>query len=688
MSPIRRFIPMAAAVLAIPAALWALQPGGGEREPLDPAGVQRLVANTGGAARVAIHPATGAARFVRLAPGAEGNLAPKRAKAPASFEEDSEAFFFEYGSIFGIREPRAELVLEKTVTDRQGTTSLTYRQFYRGVPVFAGELKTHFNARKQLSAVNGTFVPQVAINTAPSRTWQEASRIALGRVEKEKAGSESLAVRGTTLQVFRSGLVRGVAGQNHLVWEVEVGNGEDVREFVYVDAHSGKVVDQITGIHDALNRRAYNTTANYPNNPFWVEGQAFPTADPEANNVIDFSGDSYNLYSQAFGRDSFDGAGATMHGVFRRTQTCPNASWNSVFTSYCAGVSSDDVVAHEWTHAYTEYTHGLIYQWQPGALNEAYSDMYGEVVDLINGDGTDSPGGNRTEGNCSAFTAFPVVVDVNSPASIAGTYPAGRAQFGPPLTSSGLTGDVVLADDGVGTGIPPALAATDGCCAGPSFVCAPNSWPNAAQINGKIALVDRGTCGFAIKVKNAQVNGAIGVIVANNVDERRHPGHHGGSRPDDHDFLRSDRLHQREPDQVRARYGRQHHASIDRTARHRQLLPLAGGRGLSGFRRRDPRHVDPHLLQPPRQGLGPAIHLLDGRQRRRAQQFGRPESRLCAARRRRDVQRRDGGGARPDQDRSHLLPRHDRLSTPQHRLRGPRRRDRAVLLGPDRRQPR
>jgi hypothetical protein len=106
---------------------------------------------------------------------------------------------------------------------------------------------------------------------------------------------------------------------------------------------------------------------------------------------------------------------------------------------------------------------------------------------------------------------------VNSPANIAGTYPAGGAQFGPPLTNSGLTGNVVLADDGVGTGTPPAASITDGCCASPSFVCAANSWPNAAQIAGNIALVDRGTCGFAVKVKNAQLQGAIGVIVANNI---------------------------------------------------------------------------------------------------------------------------------------------------------------------------
>jgi Zn-dependent metalloprotease len=516
----RRFVPMVAAALAIPAALWSLQPGGVEREPLDPAGVQRLVADTGGAARVTIHPATGAARFVRLAPGAEGGLAPKRARVPASFEEASEAFFFEYGSIFGIQEPRAELVLEKVATDGQGMTSLTYRQFHRGVPVFAGELKTHFNARKQLSAVNGTFVPMDAINTSPSRSWQEASQVALGMVEKEKAVSEPLGVRGTALLVYRSGLIRGIPGQNHLVWEVEVGNGADVREFVYVDAHSGKVVDQITGIHDAMFRRAYdganlpNPPPSYPDSPYWQEGDPFPTASSEANNMILASKDTYDLYFQAFLRDSFDNQGTKMDSIFNRGYQCPNASWNGTFISFCPGLTTDDVTGHEWTHAYTQYTHGLIYAWQPGALNESYSDIYGETIDRING--RDDIGNSATDpfrvAVCTTYTPQPPVITINSPAAIAGNKIAGTAAFGPQSFSH--TADVVVANDGVA--VNPGETLSDGCCAGPSFVCAPGSWPNAAAIAGKIALVDRGVCGFAIKVKNAQNNGASGAIVANN----------------------------------------------------------------------------------------------------------------------------------------------------------------------------
>ena len=42
---------------------------------------------------------------------------------------------------------------------------------------------------------------------------------------------------------------------------------------------------------------------------------------------------------------------------------------------------------------------------------------------------------------------------------------------------------------------------------------------NAAALVGKIALIDRGNCAFAVKIKNAQLAGAIGVVVVNNVPD-------------------------------------------------------------------------------------------------------------------------------------------------------------------------
>ncbi len=40
---------------------------------------------------------------------------------------------------------------------------------------------------------------------------------------------------------------------------------------------------------------------------------------------------------------------------------CPNAYFNGSSTSFCVGSATDDVVAHEWAHGYTQETHGLVY---------------------------------------------------------------------------------------------------------------------------------------------------------------------------------------------------------------------------------------------------------------------------------------------------------------------------------------
>ena len=61
----------------------------------------------------------------------------------------------------------------------------------------------------------------------------------------------------------------------------------------------------------------------------------------------------------------------------------------------------------------------LIYAWQSGALNEAYSDVFGETIDLTNGVGLDNPNNPRTEGNCTAFTPARGQFQINSPGSVA-----------------------------------------------------------------------------------------------------------------------------------------------------------------------------------------------------------------------------------------------------------------------------
>ncbi len=489
-------------LLAGPGTALAAEKENGKHKGLDPAGVDRLERNTGGKARVSISAATGAVRFVGIEPGERGDLMGS-VSAPA--REKASAFIREYAGMFGLRHADAELRVSEERSDDLGGRHVSYAQTFRGVPVFAGMLRVHFNRDGELTSVNGNVIPAIRVNPEPTRTAAEAAAAAIAAVGADNPGRE-LSARSGLLMVYRTNLARGIEGENYLAYQIEVGNDADIREFVYVDAHSGKIVDRLPGIFDALNRRAYDgmtlptVPPSYPGSPFWVETDPFPTGNTEADNMITSSKETYDFYRNAFGRDSFDGAGATMDSIFNRGYSCPNASWNGTFISFCIGLTTDDVTAHEWTHAYTQYTHGLIYQWQSGALNESYSDIFGETVDRING--RDAIGNSATDpfrvGACTTYTTVPPVVTVNTPASIAGNKLAGTAAFGPATFS--LTNDVVVANDGVG-------ATADGC---------ETPFANAAAIAGKIALVDRGTCGFVVKSKNAELNGAVGVLVANN----------------------------------------------------------------------------------------------------------------------------------------------------------------------------
>jgi Zn-dependent metalloprotease len=459
--------------------------------------VARLSANAGSEAQVSIHAATGAARFVRLAPGGKLNAqARTSAGSDAAKQASSAQFLNEYAGLFGIRNAATELAAARVEKDRLGGTHLTQKQVYQGLPVFGAELKSHFDAADNLIVVNGTFIPGIDVSAAPTRSAEQASKMAVAVVSADLARPSKLSATAPTLMIYREGLAKGVEGANHLAWQVEVGNRADVREFVFIDAHTGKVIDRINGIHDGLNRRAFDgqgllpPVPNYPNNPYWVEGQGLPASGTEARNMIDASGDIHTLFKNAFGRDSFDAKGATMDSIFNRGDACPNASWNGTYISFCPGTTTDDVTAHEWGHAYTEYTHGLIYAWQSGALNEAYSDIWGETVDRINGRGGDAPDAARTDA-CVINTAAPKV-RIDAPAAIAGDKTTGTSSYGAQTFS--LSGTVV----GVGAASSCSSVFTE-------------------SVSGKIAFMDRNaTCTSIAKTKNAQLNGAIGVIFGNN----------------------------------------------------------------------------------------------------------------------------------------------------------------------------
>ncbi len=478
------------------------QAQGRKHDPIDPAGIARLIEDSGGNAKVSVHDATGAVSFVRLTPGNAVGLQRQSARVAGGDDARrgrSTEFLNNYGSIFGLANAATDLKEVRMTKDRQGRTHIIYQQVYDGLPVFGGELRSHFDASDELVAVNGTIVPDLLVDSIPRRTAEEAGKTAVAKVEADLGQAGTLSVYGTTLLVFREGLAKGVDGPNHLAWQVEVTGGGGVREFVYVDAQTGKFIDQITGAPDSLYRRAYDGESlnhvppAYPDSPYWLEGDPFPTASTEADNMILSSMDTYDFYSHAFGRDSFDAAGAIMDSIFNRGYSCPNASWNGIFISFCPGLTVDDVTGHEWTHAYTQYTDNLIYQWQPGALNESYSDIFGETIDRINGRGGDSPDNPRTADSCSTFWGAPPPTLTIAGGSAAGSYLA-RASVNEPPTPFTVEAPMALAD--------------------PAGACTP-----IAVVTGQVVIIDwtltpsgGNECGSGTRAANAIGAGAAGII--------------------------------------------------------------------------------------------------------------------------------------------------------------------------------
>lgn len=139
-------------------------------------------------------------------------------------------------------------------------------------------------------------------------------------------------------------------------------------------------------------------------------------------------------------------------------------------------------------------------QWSRFQYDNLIGRSWGQMVDAERGFSTTN-GPNLLWSGPNVFAEAPnvlgpaQVIRVNAPAPA--ELPFGTANFGPPVPAGGLTGDVVLVDDGTGP-------ASDGCEA------------IANDVSGKIALIDRGGCTFVAKALNAQDAGATGVIIANN----------------------------------------------------------------------------------------------------------------------------------------------------------------------------
>lgn len=475
-----------------------------------------------GSVAISKEAATGKAGFVRT----NGDLLPARsATDAASAVAKADAYLDKYAAVLGARS--GELKQVRVDSDKLGWT-VTYTQTYDGVPVFGSALKANLDKQGDLTSVSGYAAPALDLSTTPRRSAADAKKVALGivratppKVSADKAADTTgLRADSADLVVYRKGSVKGETGEAVLAWQVNVSNVTEksgtVNDVLLLDSTSLKPVNRYSRIHDALDRSLFTVsddggtpddTSDDTFTNLWNEGDPLPgTLDQDQLNLLETTRETYNLYANMFGRDSFDGEGGTMFLVHNRADRCPNASWNGQYTSFCPGVYDDDTVGHEWSHAYTEYTSGLIYQWQSGALNESMSDVFGETIDILNSREDEGEGDlsvERTAGLCSRYTRGEIGATITAPASVAGECEwAVPFQHGPVFDKAGVTADVVAGTDAANDEGP---TTTDGC----------TPLTNGAAVSGKWVYLDRGTCVLNDKVQNAVDAGATGIVVGN-----------------------------------------------------------------------------------------------------------------------------------------------------------------------------
>lgn len=97
---------------------------------------------------------------------------------------------------------------------------------------------------------------------------------------------------------------------------------------------------------------------------------------------------TYDYYFDKFNRNSYDDNGAKIRSYVHYSSNYSNAFWNGYAMTYGDGngtsvlpLISIDVCGHEISHAVTTNSANLVYSYESGALNESFSDIFGNAIE-------------------------------------------------------------------------------------------------------------------------------------------------------------------------------------------------------------------------------------------------------------------------------------------------------------------
>jgi hypothetical protein len=461
-----------------------------------------------------------------------------------------------------------EMAVSSEVYSRQsGVTHVYFQQRYRGIDVHTAILNVSVSADGQVLSASSRFVPGLAA-AAGGRSARkgvveaaEAATAPLRKAKKEfrvlhrKGGDDQAATisdGGVARKPLEARLVwLPLVDSVRLAWMVEVEEADGGEWYnAFVDAETGELLrqedlivrDSASAIAAAISagpgpragiaafpptdgakyrvfalplespsdgeRTLVENAADPSASPFgWHDtsgaaGAEFTTtrgnnvhayADRDNNNVPDPLSDPSGGASLLFDFDldlerrPLDSQAAMVTNLFY---------WNNIVHDVTYGYGFDEAGGNFQVNNYGK-----------GGLGN--DDVRAEAQDGSGRNnanfGTNVDGGRPRMQMFEWRSSVPNPVVVHPPSPIAGTYFGPMGGFGESLVTTGpVDGQVVY----IGRGCDPAYQVTQ----------PPQPLdPYLAPVGGKIALVDRGSCTFVAKVKKAQDQGAILVIVANNI---------------------------------------------------------------------------------------------------------------------------------------------------------------------------
>ncbi len=361
-----------------------------------------------------------------------------KTNAPAAFFSQNEGLF---------RVQPDDIVTTRVDTDELGMTHVRVQQMVGGVPVFGGDAALHLSRTGEVYAYGGTLHPEakaVAVRPAVGASGALSSaRAVLGAVTERTsaAGDDTFGHEAMDWTPQADLVVYPHEGTYLLAYRVQlfVDAPAPANWNVFVDAQTGQVIDRYNTIHTFDARTApeaapmvfapevgsgastfggtrtiptyssggtyylYDTTRGPQyirtmtgNNGTTLPGSYITDTDNNFTDTVARAGVDahygavtvYDYYQNTHGRNSYNGAGATITSTVHHRVNYNNAFWNGQQMVYGDGDGNTfkalvdlDIVAHELTHAVTGSTAGLIYQNESGALNESLSDIMAVMVD-------------------------------------------------------------------------------------------------------------------------------------------------------------------------------------------------------------------------------------------------------------------------------------------------------------------